>query len=69
MRLLGQTENRRDSMMNQIRADFYRQRRTLGMYVIVLITIAYAVWSVTSKNVGGVTVHGDDISLPVAAQI
>lgn len=47
-------------MMNQIRADFYRQRRTLGMYVIVLITIAYAVWSVTSKNVGGVTVHGDD---------
>ncbi len=47
-------------MMNQIRADFYRQRRTLGMYVIVLITIAYAVWSVTSKNIGGVTVHGDD---------
>ena len=41
-------------MMNQIRADFYRQRRTLGMYVIVLITIAYAVWSVTSKNVGSV---------------
>ena len=47
-------------MMNQIRADFYRQRHTLGMYLIVLVTIAYAVWSVTSKNVGGVTLHGDN---------
>ena len=43
-------------MINQIRADFYRQLHTVGMYIMLAVTIVYALLAVLAKSVGGVTV-------------
>ncbi|OHY51931.1 ABC transporter permease [Lacticaseibacillus paracasei] len=46
-------------MINQIRADFYRQIHTIGMYIMFGLTIIYSAMTTLAQNVGGVTVHGD----------
>ena len=46
-------------MINQIRADFYRQIHTIGMYIMFVLTIIYSAMTTLAQNVGGVTVHGD----------
>lgn len=46
-------------MINQIRADFYRQIHTTGMYIMLVLTIIYAATTTLGQSVGGVTVRGD----------
>ncbi|WP_390409244.1 ABC transporter permease [Lacticaseibacillus jixiensis] len=46
-------------MINQIRADLYRQGHSIGMAIITLLTIVYAVFNTQQKVVGGVTVNPD----------
>ena len=43
-------------MINQIRADFYRQIHTTGMYIMLVLTIIYAATTTLGQSVGGVTV-------------
>ena len=46
-------------MINQIRADFYRQIHTTGMYIMLVLTIIYAATTTLGQSVGGVTLRGD----------
>ncbi|MEN2326271.1 ABC transporter permease [Lacticaseibacillus paracasei] len=46
-------------MINQIRADFYLQIHTTGMYIMLVLTIIYAATTTLGQSVGGVTVRGD----------
>ncbi|BDR52679.1 ABC transporter [Bombiscardovia nodaiensis] len=43
-------------MMNQMRADFYRQTRTLGMYLVLACTLALSILVTVYQQVGGVMV-------------
>lgn len=43
-------------MINQLRADFYRQTHTFGHYLLLILVILFSVITVYSKNVGGIMV-------------
>ncbi|MBZ2199817.1 MAG: ABC transporter permease [Lentilactobacillus hilgardii] len=43
-------------MINQLRADFYRQTHTLGHYLLLILVILFSIVVVYSKQVGGVMV-------------
>ncbi|BDR54959.1 ABC transporter [Bombiscardovia apis] len=48
-------------MINQMRADLYRQSRTKGLYILLALTIALSVLITASKQVGGVMVTDEDL--------
>ncbi|MFD1430072.1 ABC transporter permease [Lacticaseibacillus mingshuiensis] len=50
-------------MINQMRADLYRQFHTLGYYLVVLATIALSALIVGFKSVGGVMIQTDTTNL------
>ncbi|WP_191988110.1 ABC transporter permease [Lapidilactobacillus wuchangensis] len=48
-------------MINQIRADFYRQRHTWGCYLTVLLTIIFSAVITARESVGGIMINGTDL--------
>ncbi|MFD1411182.1 ABC transporter permease [Lapidilactobacillus gannanensis] len=48
-------------MINQIRADFYRQRHTWGSYLTVLLTIIFSATITAQRSVGGIMINGTDL--------
>lgn len=44
-------------MLNQIRADFYRQSRTLGFYLTLIVTCIYGGVVTYNESVGGISVN------------
>lgn len=49
-------------MINQIRADSYRLRRTLGIYLTFLVTIMYSILITGKKIIEGILVTGDSMA-------
>ena len=47
-------------MINQIRADLYRQSHSIGMAIITLLTIVWAMLSTQQEAVGGVSVNAPE---------
>lgn len=54
-------------MINQIRADFYRQRHSAGMLIVAVLTIIYGAVIVGYKSVGGLMVSGSTDKLTALA--
>lgn len=49
-------------MINQIRADFYRQRHSIGMMLLLVCTVALGIWSTWSKTTIGISTGGPEYS-------
>ncbi|GAF37022.1 ABC transporter permease [Lentilactobacillus farraginis] len=47
-------------MINQLRADFYRQTHTFGHYLLMVLVAAFSIITVYSKNVGGIMVSAPE---------
>ena len=47
-------------MINQIRADFYRQRRSIGMLILLIATMALGIVTTWSKTTIGITTGGEE---------
>lgn len=45
-------------MINQFRADFYRQTHTIGLYILSLLVVLYSFLTVKNEMVGGVMMNG-----------
>lgn len=50
-------------MINQIRADLYRQFHTIGFYLIVVLTVVLSAGTIAMKSVGGIVIMPDDSGL------
>lgn len=50
-------------MINQIRADLYRQFHTIGFYLIAALTIILSAGTIAMKSVGGIVIMPDDSGL------
>lgn len=46
-------------MINQIRADFYRQRHSIGMLLLLIATVALGIGTTWSKNTVGISTGGE----------
>lgn len=44
-------------MLNQIRADLYRQSRTVGFYLTLIVTCVYGAIVTYNESIGGITVN------------
>lgn len=47
-------------MINQIRADFYRQRHSIGMLLLLIATVALGIGTTWSKNTVGISTGGEE---------
>lgn len=50
-------------MLNQIRADGYRQLHTLGIYIVLLVTVIFSALITSGQSVGGIMINADDIRM------
>lgn len=50
-------------MLNQLRADTYRQLHTWGTYIVLAITILFSILITSSESVGGLMVSTDDTTM------
>ena len=50
-------------MLNQIRADGYRQLHTLGIYIVLLVTVIVSALITSGQSVGGIMINADDIRM------
>ena len=47
-------------MVNQVRADFYRQRRSIGMLLLLIATVALGIVTTWGKTTIGITTGGEE---------
>ena len=47
-------------MINQIRADFYRQRRSIGMLILLIATMGLGIVATWRKTTIGITIGGEE---------
>lgn len=45
-------------MINQFRADFYRQTHTIGIYILCILVVLYSFLTVKNEMVGGIMMNG-----------
>lgn len=45
-------------MINQFRADFYRQTHTIGIYILSFLVVLYSTLTVKNEMVGGIMMNG-----------
>ncbi|KRL75332.1 ABC transporter permease [Secundilactobacillus paracollinoides] len=50
-------------MLNQLRADFYRQTHTIGHYLLLVLVLIYSFVTIYFKSVGGVMVSAPEDTL------
>lgn len=50
-------------MLNQIRADGYRQLHSMGIYVVLLITVIFSTLITSGQSVGGIMINADSASM------
>ena len=54
-------------MINQIRADFYRQRRSIGMLILLIATMALGIVTTWGKTTIGITTGGEEYAHQLSA--
>ena len=54
-------------MINQIRADFYRQRRSIGMLILLIATVALGIVTTWGKTTIGITTGGEEYAHQLSA--
>ena len=54
-------------MINQIRADFYRQRRSIGMLILLIATVALGIGTTWGRTTMGITTGGEEYAHQLSA--
>lgn len=49
-------------MFNQIKADYYRQRHTWGVYVVLVLTLVFSSLITANESTGGIMINTDSMS-------